>query len=63
MNRYYAINTNVGLFGDHGVQRLSGRSGTWGQFRLDWYGSEGDAEITATELVKTELSRVYVVRS
>jgi len=62
MDRYYAISTTVGIFGDHGVQRQWGRRGTWGQFRLDWYASEHDAKTAAIVLANTKLSRGYVLK-
>lgn len=59
MDRYYAISTTVGLFGDHGVQRHWGRRGTRGHYRLDWYVSKKDAKTAANELANRKLSRGY----
>lgn len=55
MDRFYSVLLTQGLFGDHGVHRQWGRRGTWGRHRLDWYGTEFEAELALSDLVRQKL--------
>jgi predicted DNA-binding WGR domain protein len=62
MDRYYSVQLTTGLFGDYGLERHWGRNGIWGQYRLDWFLSENEAEIAMSKLVKEKLTRGYVMK-
>ena len=62
MDRFYSVQLTQGLFGDHGVHRQWGRRGTWGRHRLDWYGTEFEAESALSDLVRQKLARGYLLK-
>ena len=63
MDRFYSVQLTQGLFGDHGVHRQWGRRGTWGRHRLDWYGTELEAESALSDLVRQKLARGYLLKA
>jgi len=63
MDRYYSVQLTLGLFGDFGLERHWGRVGTWGQTRLNWFGTECEAEAALSRLVHQKLAKGYVLKS
>jgi len=59
MDRFYCVEITKNLFGDHGVHRQWGRSGSWGRHRRDWYDTELEAQSAMSKLVKDKLARGY----
>ncbi|MGC1505810.1 MAG: WGR domain-containing protein [Sulfitobacter sp.] len=59
VDRFYSVGLTEDLFGDHGVYRQWGRSGTWGRHRRDWYDTELEAQSAMSDLVREKLMRGY----
>ena len=62
MNRFYSVELTKDLFGQHGVHRQWGRSGTWGRHRHDWYATKNEAESALSDLIKQKLGRGYLIK-
>ena len=57
--RYYRLEIVKGLFGDWGLVRESGRIGSSGRVRTDWFGSERDAKDARFALHMNNAKRGY----
>jgi predicted DNA-binding WGR domain protein len=62
MDRFYCVELTKDLFGVYGIHRQWGRSGSWGHHRLDWCGTEFEAESALSELVSLKLARGYLLK-
>ena len=61
MDRFYSVKLTRSLMGDPGVERCWGRTGTWGQIRLDWYENTQRAQQAISDIVRKKLHKGYIL--
>lgn len=59
--RFYHMAVQPNLFGEYTLERQWGRIGQGGQTRLDWYGTEDEANGALLALETTKRRRGYYV--
>ena len=59
MRRFYALDLQPTLFGEVSLTRHWGRIGTAGQFMIETFGSEEEAQRALTRMVRRKRSRGY----
>ncbi|AKS47833.1 WGR domain-containing protein, predicted DNA-binding domain in MolR [Octadecabacter temperatus] len=59
VNRFYHLEILPGLFGDWGLVRNWGRTGSNGQLRTDWFATKGEAKDARFALHMKKAKRGY----
>ena len=59
LQRFYRLEIVRGLFGDWGLVRNWGRTGSSGQVRTDWFATEAEANDARCELHMAKAKRGY----
>ncbi|WP_439144187.1 WGR domain-containing protein [Planktotalea sp.] len=61
MDRFYCVELTKDLFGDHGIHRQWGRSGSWGRIRNDWFDTKQEAQRAMSKLINDKVTRGYAI--
>lgn len=60
MSRFYRMDIAQGLFGDWSLIREWGRLGSGGQSRIDWFGTQSEAQAARDALKEVKQTRGYL---